>query len=292
MGDLIGRKRIFLAGLALFTLASLLCGAAQTEAMLIGARFVQGIGARADLGGHPRDDRDDVPRAARAGEGDRGLQLRRLGRRLDRPARRRPHHPGHQLALDLLRQRSRSASWPRCWRCGCSSPTAGSACAPAPTSPGAALVTAALMLGVYTIVGTVDHGWGSAHTLGLGAVGGRAARGLRRPPGDGEQAARAAADLPLAQRLGRQRRAGADGRRHVRDVLPRHAVPPARAGLRRRADRRGLPARVAGHRRALARLLGAADHPLRRARRAAARARAARRPGSCCSPARRSAATT
>ena len=35
---------------------------------------------------------------------------------------------------------------------------------------GAALVTAALMLGVYTIVGTVDHGWGSAHTLGFGAA--------------------------------------------------------------------------------------------------------------------------
>jgi MFS family permease len=35
---------------------------------------------------------------------------------------------------------------------------------------GAALVTAALMLGVYTIVGTVDHGWGSAHTLAFGAA--------------------------------------------------------------------------------------------------------------------------
>src|SRR3954464_11844336 len=44
MGDLLGRKRVFLAGLALFTVASLLCGVAQTEAMLIGARFVQGVG--------------------------------------------------------------------------------------------------------------------------------------------------------------------------------------------------------------------------------------------------------
>jgi hypothetical protein len=35
---------------------------------------------------------------------------------------------------------------------------------------GAVLVTAALMLGVYTIVQVVDHGWGSARTLGLGAV--------------------------------------------------------------------------------------------------------------------------
>src|ERR671911_2759343 len=44
LGDLIGRKRVFLAGLAVFTLASLLCGAAQSQEMLIGARFVQGVG--------------------------------------------------------------------------------------------------------------------------------------------------------------------------------------------------------------------------------------------------------
>src|SRR3954454_92989 len=44
LGDLIGRKRIFMAGLTIFTLASLLCGAAQSQAMLIGARFVQGLG--------------------------------------------------------------------------------------------------------------------------------------------------------------------------------------------------------------------------------------------------------
>jgi hypothetical protein len=35
---------------------------------------------------------------------------------------------------------------------------------------GAVLVTAALMLGVYTIVEVVDYGWGSAHTLGFGAA--------------------------------------------------------------------------------------------------------------------------
>jgi MFS family permease len=35
---------------------------------------------------------------------------------------------------------------------------------------GAALVTAALMLGVYTIVEVTDHGWGSAHTLGFGGL--------------------------------------------------------------------------------------------------------------------------
>src|SRR5919107_682775 len=44
LGDLIGRRRVFLAGLAVFTLASLACGAAQSQEMLIGARFVQGVG--------------------------------------------------------------------------------------------------------------------------------------------------------------------------------------------------------------------------------------------------------
>src|SRR3954451_2584457 len=44
LGDLIGRRTIFLAGLAVFTVASLVCGLAQSEGMLVGARFVQGIG--------------------------------------------------------------------------------------------------------------------------------------------------------------------------------------------------------------------------------------------------------
>src|SRR5687767_13430679 len=44
IGDLVGQRRIFLAGLAVFTVASLLCATAQSQAMLIGARFVQGAG--------------------------------------------------------------------------------------------------------------------------------------------------------------------------------------------------------------------------------------------------------
>ena len=44
-GDLFGRKRVLLTGLALFTAASLAVGLAQTSAWLIGARAVQGIGA-------------------------------------------------------------------------------------------------------------------------------------------------------------------------------------------------------------------------------------------------------
>ncbi|TML02750.1 MAG: MFS transporter [Actinobacteria bacterium] len=47
LGDLIGRTRMFLTGIAIFTGASMLCGLASSEAMLIGARFVQGLGAAA-----------------------------------------------------------------------------------------------------------------------------------------------------------------------------------------------------------------------------------------------------
>ena len=45
MADLLGRKRIFLVGLTLFTLASLVCGFANSSGVLISARAVQGLGA-------------------------------------------------------------------------------------------------------------------------------------------------------------------------------------------------------------------------------------------------------
>src|ERR671934_692598 len=44
MGDLVGRRTIFLSGMGLFTGASLLCGISQSQEMLVGARFLQGIG--------------------------------------------------------------------------------------------------------------------------------------------------------------------------------------------------------------------------------------------------------
>jgi EmrB/QacA subfamily drug resistance transporter len=44
IGDLIGQRRVFLFGLAIFTAASLVCAGSQSQEMLVGARFVQGIG--------------------------------------------------------------------------------------------------------------------------------------------------------------------------------------------------------------------------------------------------------
>ena len=47
LGDLLGRKRMFLSGLAVFTIASLICGISSSQEMLIIARFVQGRDASA-----------------------------------------------------------------------------------------------------------------------------------------------------------------------------------------------------------------------------------------------------
>src|SRR4051795_3936704 len=44
LGDLVSRRGVFLSGLAVFTVASLLCGLADSAAVLVAARFVQGVG--------------------------------------------------------------------------------------------------------------------------------------------------------------------------------------------------------------------------------------------------------
>jgi EmrB/QacA subfamily drug resistance transporter len=44
LGDLIGRRKVFLSGIVIFTLSSIMCGVAQSQTMLIVGRFLQGIG--------------------------------------------------------------------------------------------------------------------------------------------------------------------------------------------------------------------------------------------------------
>jgi EmrB/QacA subfamily drug resistance transporter len=169
MGDLVGRKRVFLAGLALFTLASVLCGAAQTEAMLIGARFIQGIGAAmtsavilgmiVTMFPEPREQATAIGVYSFVASAGASIGL---------------------LAGGVITQ---AINWHWIFFVNAPigvvaavlavrllEPDPGLGLRAGADVAGAALVTAALMLGVYTIVGTVDHGWGSAHTLGLGAV--------------------------------------------------------------------------------------------------------------------------
>src|SRR5438105_9535638 len=174
LGDLLGRRRIFLAGVALFTGASLLCGAAQSSGWLVAARFVQGVGGAMTsaviLGMivtmFPADSKAGMREQAKAmgvfafvasAGGSVGL-----------------------LAGGVLTQ---SINWH--WIFFVNLPigvaTALAARRLVPDEPGigvreradvpgAVLITSALMLGVYTIVGpAAKRGWGSASTLLFGA---------------------------------------------------------------------------------------------------------------------------
>ena len=201
MGDLIGQRRIFLIGLVIFTAASVLCAVAPEPGHADRRALRAGRRRRAHLGRGARDDRDDVPRAARAGQGHRRLRLRGLGRRLDRPAGRRRAHRGHQLALDLLHQRSRGHRHGACWRSDWSRRTTASGSARAPTIPGAVVLT-----GRPDARRLHDPAGGRA---GLGLHPDARARrdlagaggGLRAAPGAHREPAHAAAAVPLAQRV-------------------------------------------------------------------------------------------
>ncbi len=105
LGDRLGRRRVYVCGLVLFTLASAACALAPNAEFLIGCRAVQGLGASAIMPlGLTILTSSFPPGKARCRRRDLGRH-RRAGRGL-RAACRRGHHAGAQLALDLLGQRS------------------------------------------------------------------------------------------------------------------------------------------------------------------------------------------
>ena len=73
--DLLGRRRIFLVGVTVFTVASLLCGLAWSEGVLIAARAIQGLGAGSSRRARSRSSRRPSTRAPsgtrRSGSGAR-----------------------------------------------------------------------------------------------------------------------------------------------------------------------------------------------------------------------------
>ena len=105
LGDLVGRKRVFLTGLVLFTGASVLCGIATSQAMLIGFRLLQGAGGAVASSVILAIIVTEFPERARSGQGDGAVCLRLRRWRLDRPACGWRADPVARLALDLLRER-------------------------------------------------------------------------------------------------------------------------------------------------------------------------------------------
>ena len=169
LGDLLGRRSVFLAGLALFTGASLLCGLAQSQEVLVGARFLQGIGgalASAVILGmivtmftEPRERATAIGVYSFVASAGASIGL---------------------LAGGVLTQ---TISWHWIFFVNLPigvvtgllalrliAPDRGIGIRQGADLLGAVLVTGGLMLGVYTIVGAADHGWVSARTLGLGAI--------------------------------------------------------------------------------------------------------------------------
>jgi EmrB/QacA subfamily drug resistance transporter len=169
LGDLLGYRRIFMVGLAIFTGASLLCALAQTQGMLIAARFVQGAGgalaSAVTLGmivtmfPEPREQAKAI--------GVYGFVA----------------SAGGSIGLLVGGILTDAISWH--WIFFVNVPigivtgflalrlvegTRGIGLSEGADVPGAVLVTSGLMLAVYTILGVEEHGWGSGRTLGLAAI--------------------------------------------------------------------------------------------------------------------------
>jgi EmrB/QacA subfamily drug resistance transporter len=171
IGDLIGQRRVFLVGLAIFTTASLVCAASQSEGMLVGARFVQGIGgalASAVILGmivtmfpEPGNQAKAIGVYGFVASAGGSIGLLAGGVLTDAIS----WHwiflinlpigiATAYLALRLVESRE------------------GIGLGEGADFPGAALLTVSLMLGVFTILQITKWGWIDPRTLGLSAVSG------------------------------------------------------------------------------------------------------------------------
>src|SRR5215211_1603661 len=169
LGDLIGRRRVFLCGLVVFTAASALCGLASSQEMLIGARFVQGVGGAMASSVILGMIVTMFP--------DPGEQAKAIG------VYSFVASAGASIGLLAGGVLTQGINWH--WIFFVNIPIGvatgvlalrliaddrGIGLREGADVAGALLVTVSLMLGVYTIVEAADQGWGSLHTLGFGAL--------------------------------------------------------------------------------------------------------------------------
>jgi EmrB/QacA subfamily drug resistance transporter len=169
IGDLVGRRRIFLSGMVVFTFASLLCGLAQSQETLVGARFLQGAGGALTssviLGIIITMFREPAEQAKAIGI----FSFVAAG--------------GASLGLLLGGVLTQALNWH--WIFFVNVPIGiatyvlarrlvpheeGIGLKEGADVPGSVLVTGALMLGVYALLEAPLHGWGSTRTLGLLAL--------------------------------------------------------------------------------------------------------------------------
>ncbi|CAM5260876.1 Putative multidrug resistance protein MdtD [Streptomyces microflavus] len=169
LGDLIGRKPMFLSGILLFTAASLVAAAAGSPAVLIAARFAQGVGsamsAAVALGILVTLFTEPAERARAIAvfsfTGAAGASIGQVlgGVLTDALTWHWIFFINLPIGLAVLLVAVRVLPADR-----------GRGLAAGADVAGALLVTAGLMLGIYTVVGVETYGWVSAHTLGLGAL--------------------------------------------------------------------------------------------------------------------------
>ena len=164
--DLLGRRQVFLVGVGLFAVASLGCALADGQAVLIGARAIQGFGAAvisaASLAIVTASFDEGAERNRALGLWARDGRRRRLGRACCSAA---PSPQALQLARGLHHQRpGRHRGRPR--RPPVSSRGARGRRASASFDvPGAVLISGGLTAIVYGIVRTDSLGWGSPGVL-------------------------------------------------------------------------------------------------------------------------------
>ncbi len=169
IGDLIGRKRVFMSGLVVFTLASLACGIAQSQEVLIAARAIQGVGGAmtsavilgmiVTMFPEPREQAKAIgvySFVASAGGSIGLLAGGALTESLD-------WHWIFFINLPIG-----IATGVLGWRL--IQGDKGIGLDKGTDVLGAGLITGALMIGVYAIVQASEYGWGAARTLALGAV--------------------------------------------------------------------------------------------------------------------------
>jgi EmrB/QacA subfamily drug resistance transporter len=170
LGDLFGRKRVFLAGVVLFTAASLLCGLASSEGALIGARFLQGIGAAVQASVILAIIVTEFPEPADRARAMSAYVFVAVA--------------GGSLGLLAGGALTQILSWHWIFfvnlPIGALTVVLGRALIPADTGVigdvrsldwrGSLLVTASLMTAIYAIVRASSHGWGSSSVLSFGLL--------------------------------------------------------------------------------------------------------------------------